>query len=481
MKLTESIFVEFWVGLWFGAANGELNCSSLMIPYQDKIGDALKTNKTLFLEPALEKCFNSNPYEIHQLPFEIGQEIRKFNIAYEFTLGEVSKVESDGSVQIVATFTFYWTDHYRKWRKSEVPLEYIHIPANEVWTPKFHLENCESRFCYVGPDNETVVEIEHHGKASYSVCKLLDVKCHFSVKYFPFDQQLCELYFIYLGQKIQILPMRNTRRMFDIISEEWEVFSVKDSPRNFTTKEFKKTKEGHRIPPHGESVAETGFAVYITMKRYVNYYVYTLLCPVIVMAALGFFTIFLQPNSDAKINMAVTVLLGFILIQTIIASLFPKLAEVPFLAYYTLFALILSAINLAGSLIVTGIYHISDDVEMPKYLFLMLVFFNLICCNRLSVAKVTHETRKELEETNKNCPTDQECLNETGHHQGKANSRKHWQHLASFLNKIFSFCYLLGNVFIIIAFFLPMIWQEALEISHLGNFQVFDEEAHSHD
>ena len=272
-------------------------------------------------------------------------------------------------------------------------------------------------------------------------------------------------------------------RMFDIISDEWEVTSVEDTLRNFKRKVYERSKGGNHMLLHGEKPEGTGFGVYITMKRYTNYYVYTLLCPVIVMAVLGIFTICLQPNSDAKINMAITVFLGFIIIQTIIASLFPKSPEVPFLAYYNLFALTLAACNLAGTQIITGIYRISGKIEVPKYLLHAVEFLNLICgkSSRFCSKQGNSESVNEYLKAGKNSAKDLESKNEAKKDKRRANNKKNWRKLASLLNIIFILFYVFGNICIIILFFVPIIWQDSFGTSYLETLEIFQEEAYSHD
>lgn len=82
---------------------------------------------------------------------------------------------------------------------------------------------------------------------------------------------------------------------------------------------------------------------------------------------LGIFTIFLPPEkSDARLNPTITVLLGFIFLQTIIASNGPKSEQNLTISTFTEVTLCLSLMNLAFCALCEGLGAISDDRPMPR-------------------------------------------------------------------------------------------------------------------
>lgn len=79
-------------------------------------------------------------------------------------------------------------------------------------------------------------------------------------------------------------------------------------------------------------------------------------------------TVFLPPEkSDARLNPTITVLLGFIFVQTIIASNGPKSEHLPIISIFTELTLILSLINLTFCAICEGLGAIPDDRPMPRF------------------------------------------------------------------------------------------------------------------
>ena len=110
----------------------------------------------------------------------------------------------------------------------------------------------------------------------------------------------------------------------------------------------------------------------LRFRRYAGFYVYNILVPVLMMSLIGVFTSFLPPFALEKVNLSVTVLLGFLFVQSIIATLVPKSESIPSLANYLLFSLFLSTINvIACSLVVAvcsllGIYLMGIYVNVTE-------------------------------------------------------------------------------------------------------------------
>ena len=135
----------------------------------------------------------------------------------------------------------------------------------------------------------------------------------------------------------------------------------------------------------------TGFVVELHFRRYTSYYNCNVMIPVLITVAIGFFTVFLPPDSGDKLNLAVTVLLGFMLVQGIITQQVPKSAITPLLSLYVVCALIISTVNVASSACVVAIYHLSTESRPPLLVRLIGVrFLGCILCTspRQSLANV---------------------------------------------------------------------------------------------
>lgn len=52
-----------------------------------------------------------------------------------------------------------WSDEYRVWNQSLIPVHDIRVPVSEVWTPAFFLANCVGRDCNVVPNNRSTLVV----------------------------------------------------------------------------------------------------------------------------------------------------------------------------------------------------------------------------------------------------------------------------------------------------------------------------------
>ena len=88
-----------------------------------------------------------------------------------------------------------------------------------------------------------------------------------------------------------------------------------------------------------------------------KYFLFNLIIPVVVMALIGVFSVVIPIGSGDKINLVIMVFLGFLFFQSAIAAMMPKSNQPPLLMQYVLGALVLTAINLACTIIVQAIFR----------------------------------------------------------------------------------------------------------------------------
>ena len=151
-------------------------------------------------------------------------------------------------------------------------------------------------------------------------------------------------------------------------SDEWLLADVTTESGDFEFNMFRKqngTRKWIKTDDDLE-IHRSGFKVYLKVKRHTGYYVSNLIVPLLIVVLCGLFTIFLPGHSDARLNLAVTVLLGFIFVQTIIASITPKSEDNPLISQYVTWSLILSMISLAASAVCVGIGQLSENSTPPK-------------------------------------------------------------------------------------------------------------------
>ena len=272
-------------------------------------------------------------------------------------------------------------------------------------------------------------------------------------------------------------------RYNDIDSDEWKVCQTNDYVYNLTGDLYTRNEDGtwHNIPTGEFSDPIPGFQVEICARRFSIYYIYNFLVPVMIVSAMGFFSVFLPSNSGDKINLTITVLLGFFFVQGIIASLVPKAETTPLLAHYVLFALLLSALNLAFSGAVFCIHNIPPKIPIPTWIeFLGFRILSHLVCMRMSVFRTgnlfnrkatknsitsTHKmttkekmSKKKIEEIELKEMDHGDMEQEEELKSTEENERTHnWEELAKILDRFCSALYTLASIANVIIFLTPLV------------------------
>ena len=164
------------------------------------------------------------------------------------------------------------------------------------------------------------------------------------------------------------LDINDDRQMAAVVyqSDEWLLADVITGSNDFDFNMYKKQSGKWMKTDDDLEIHRSGFIVYLKVKRHSGYYVSNLIVPLLIVVVCGLFTIFLPGHSDGRLNLAVTVLLGFIFVQTIIASVTPKSDDNPLISQYVMWSMVLSMISLAASAVCVGIGELPEDSKPPN-------------------------------------------------------------------------------------------------------------------
>ena len=306
----------------------ELNCSSfidssIMSPSNEIIKNGPKGDG-IYLDPYITNCVKSKFIDPQNLPLIPASKIKALEVNYTFSLQNLYNLESDVTLILTGVFYFKWIDKTRIW--TIIPQltgpKQISLSKGDIWHPIFEISRCLSNDCYIQPEKHTLIFLTKDGKADYALSKLIKINCDIQLNNFPFDLQTCILQFYIRDYKsTQVIIQRHTffGEMKRFQNDEWNITSVENWPRTYPLLIVDQNNLSNTY-----NFSLPGFEVKITLQRFSQYYMLNLIAPVLVMSLVGFFTVALPSNSSDKINLAVTVLLGFLFLQTIISSLVPK-------------------------------------------------------------------------------------------------------------------------------------------------------------
>ncbi len=423
----------------------------------------------------LLECLRANPVDPAIQPRIYGGPTYKIEIKYWFTLETLVSLTSDGDLTFTAWFELSWSDPRRLWTLQDPRLPKLAtISSNEIWYPVFELARCTSESCFLKPNNVSGIELRNYGRAEYVTKTIFTTNCDMDLSNFPFDSHNCSIKFL---SKFDILVIKasSTISFIQFGSDEWKITSIEDEARIFTFSY--KMEENKQL-----SIDYSGFEINILVCRVPGYYIQNLIIPVLVVSGLGFITVLLPADSSDKLNLAVTVLLGFLFLQTIISGLIPKSAGSPFVSIYLVFSLLLSAYNVVINGIILGISNITKPKFPPNWIqFIVKTLYNFAHCHYLkkklfskkrspqninfhytfSQVQISEESRRRRSlESNANMKMNAKLVEEND------NKKIGWKKLSSLLNWLGSASYAIGSITIFIVYLKPLLelgWKETKE------------------
>ena len=192
-------------------------------------------------------------------------------------------------------------------------------------------------FMYV---NASKAFVRHDGHVFWSLPLIVKSSCAVDVKYFPFDNQHCNVIFgSWTHERTQLdLVLANNAYDLDSYIPNAEFHLVDTSLKRQTlsqdefsssyfrlTQEFLPTDQGEF--PH--------IVMYLHIKRNPLYYLYTVVAPVLVLCTMMIFTFMLPCDSGDKVGIGLTVFLSLYVLQLAIAENIPESNSLPLISEYS--------------------------------------------------------------------------------------------------------------------------------------------------
>ena len=202
----------------------------------------------------------------------------------------------------------------------------------------------------------------------------------------------------------------------------------------------------------------------IKLRRYSQYYILNLIVPVFVMSTIGFFAVFLPPNTSDKINMTVTVLLGFMFLQSLISTLVPKSSSIPRVSHYLLWELLLSAFNIAANSFTYSLNGIRTIHKLPRCLSILFGILSIIVFYKINL-NLNKIRGNNIPATTENYASNagiKGIFNQRFFIKSDFFTENHkylsGKDIAIMLNRLCSFFYLAGSLAILMIYLIPLIF-----------------------
>jgi len=304
-------------------------------------------------------------------------------------------IEVEQTVKANVWLRLIWEDPRLSWDESEYDgVPNIRLPFDSVWNPEIVLFNNANGVYEVNYKSNVVVYPT--GYVLWVPPALFVSSCSIDVRYFPFDEQKCEMIFgswTYNSDQVRHLWYdggTTTSNPFAVVNDyarsgSWDVTLAPgiiktDEKRKLTTTVF-----------------------FLHLRRKTLFFILNLIIPCVVIAILCWFTFLLPSTSGEKVGYAITLLLGLMVFLLLLFTVLPATSEsVPLMAQFLLFIYIVNVVS-----IILCVWIIGYSFRLPsthfmssgvKALFLDLLP-PLIRMKRPEGEPHVHEPRFQLDES----------------------------------------------------------------------------------
>jgi len=247
----------------------------------------------------------------------------------EFFVFVIDIDDIDGAEQNFTVNVFL----YLSWNDKRLACEgdmVRRIPLEQVWNPRILIVNQQG---LIRPSMPEVAEVASDGTVTYRQRYVGRMSQPLKLSEFPFDEHDFTIQFISAGyspDELRFVPGTPRARtdligggMYETLSlPDWKILGYKAQPRAYA-------------PGPGTEVA--GFVFEFRAKRYVNYYIWQVIVPLVFIVVMSWGGFWIDPtNAGAQIGVATSSILTLIAYRFMLGNLLPRLPYMTRLDYFTL-------------------------------------------------------------------------------------------------------------------------------------------------
>lgn len=255
-------------------------------------------------------------------------------------------------------FAVTWQDELIAWNPANYGGK-THIPVSQktLWTPKIALSNSISNDeVFIDSSGLVPIFIDNTGMVIMYPAGTYRTRCNLDIVYYPFDEHLCEYYFIITNHDASevIIHLHTNEILFGSNWEngEWWVSRTKTQDSDATT-----------------GYLNIAYAITsMTLKRRPIYEILNSFVPIVILTFLNLFACFLHPQCGERISFSITLYLAFVVLVTSMLDRMPRSTlQLPIISYLMC---LLNVVNAAG--IIWGIYMVyvaqspAPTLTLPK-------------------------------------------------------------------------------------------------------------------
>ncbi|KAM7445866.1 hypothetical protein ABFA07_005659 [Porites harrisoni] len=284
-------------------------------------------------------------------------------VTFGVTLNQiVDVVEREQILKLSLWIRQKWVNSLLRWNVSDFGgITEINIDPGKLWLPDIYLYNNADEDHDGSLDKmKTKVKVDHNGTNQWLAPLMLKSSCKINVRYFPFDEQACNLKFgswTYDAWRVDIKAENSSADLKTTqVNGEWELLGF-PCKRN--------TKVYECCPQPYSDVTCT-----LKIRRRTSYFFVNLIVPCFLITLLSLLSFFLPSEAGERITLVITNMLALTVFMLIVADILPATSEVvPLISVYFTSILIEVGLSLIATCIVLKCYFTNPAFsEVPFWI-----------------------------------------------------------------------------------------------------------------
>lgn len=281
-------------------------------------------------------------------------------IRFNLALSQI--INMDEVNQVMKTnvwLQLYWNDYQLKWDPALYGnIASIRIRPDKLWTPDFVLfNNADGNFEVTYKSNCVLYS---NSEINWIPPAIYHSSCSIDVKYFPFDQQKCQMKFgswTHKGKSLKYSFDKN-RDKLDLVdylkSGSWDIIDCPGKIVPFTDEATGDEKE--------QIIFE------FVLRRKTLFYTVNLIIPCVLISFVTSCVFALPAHGGQKITLCISVLFALVVFLLLVSKILPPSLTIPLIAKYLLFTFLMNVIAIFATVVIINRNWITPSTqEMPYW------------------------------------------------------------------------------------------------------------------
>lgn len=320
----------------------------------------------------------------------------RVTVVFGITLNQIVDVVERSQILKLSLFIRQkWVNPLLRWNISENGgITEINIDPGRLWKPDIYLYNNADEDHDGAQDKmQTKIKVDHSGTNRWLAPSIIKSSCKINVRYFPFDEQVCELKFgswTYDARRLDIVaegPSADTKTTQ--VNGEWDLV-------DFPCQRNELFYECCPDQPYSDVTCT------LRIRRRTMYFFVNLIIPCFLITLLSLLSFFLPSEAGERITLVITNLLALTVFMLIVADILPATSEVvPLISVYFTSILTEVGLSLIATVVVLKCYFTNPSFSEVPFWIRLVVIQGLGQLLKIEVKRKRRSPHKKDDETKK--------------------------------------------------------------------------------